>query len=62
MTLTQAGFAVEEVGDGIAALEFLRTRRPDLVMLDVTMPGIDGFTTCARIREMDGRASSVASW
>jgi two-component system response regulator MtrA len=36
--------------DGTAALEVLETIKPDLVILDVMMPGIDGIELCSRIR------------
>lgn len=50
--LEQAGFDVIEARDGEAALAAYEGHRPDLVLLDVRMPRMDGFTVCARIREM----------
>ncbi len=50
-TLTQFGFDVREAADGEAALELLAGPAPDLVLLDVEMPGIDGFEVCQRIRQ-----------
>lgn len=50
--LGQAGFRVEEVDDGLLALSAFDQVHPDLVLLDVMMPAIDGFTTCCQIREM----------
>jgi diguanylate cyclase (GGDEF)-like protein len=50
-TLVQFEFDVIEAQDGEGALELLAGRRPDLVLLDVDMPGIDGFEVCRRIRE-----------
>jgi two-component system alkaline phosphatase synthesis response regulator PhoP len=44
------GYEVEVVGDGIAALEKIRADRPALVLLDVMLPGLDGFTVCERLR------------
>lgn len=49
--LEQEGFSVMEVGSGEAGLEALVDAGPALVLLDVGLPGIDGFTTCQRIRE-----------
>lgn len=46
------GFAVEEAPDGRAALQRLAELHPDLVLLDVVMPGMDGFEVCASIRAM----------
>jgi two-component system, OmpR family, KDP operon response regulator KdpE len=44
------GARVSEAHDGAAALEAVRTLLPDLVVLDVQMPGMDGFETLAAIR------------
>lgn len=43
-------FDVDHVEDGEAALELVRRRPPDLVVLDVMLPGIDGFEVCRRLR------------
>jgi diguanylate cyclase (GGDEF)-like protein/PAS domain S-box-containing protein len=48
--LAPHGLEVVEVEDGAAALEVLRRRVPDLVLLDVRMPGLDGFAVCEEIR------------
>lgn len=48
--LQQAGFAVDCVGDGQAALAHVATSRPDLVVLDIGLPDIDGFEVCRRLR------------
>jgi DNA-binding response OmpR family regulator len=45
------GYQVLVVRDGLGALEQVAERRPDLVVLDVQMPGLDGYTVCQRIRE-----------
>jgi two-component system, OmpR family, alkaline phosphatase synthesis response regulator PhoP len=44
------GYAVEVVGDGESALERARTRSHQLILLDVMLPGQDGFAVCARLR------------
>ena len=46
------GARVMEAHDGPAALEMVRTQLPDLVVLDVQMPGMDGFETLAAIRQV----------
>jgi predicted signal transduction protein with EAL and GGDEF domain len=51
-TLKQIGFIVEEVTDGDQALDFIRKCKPGAVLLDVMMPGIDGFEVCASIRSL----------
>ena len=48
--LSLAGFAVDEIGDGTAALDRLRAERYDLVLLDLMLPGLDGITLCRAIR------------
>jgi diguanylate cyclase (GGDEF)-like protein len=53
-TLRQAGFRVEEAPEGAAALAACRQRRPDLVILDVDMPVMDGFACCAELRRLPG--------
>jgi DNA-binding response OmpR family regulator len=50
--LSHAGFRVEEAADGASGLRSLYAARPDLVVLDVMMPAMDGWTTCQRIREL----------
>jgi CheY-like chemotaxis protein len=49
-TLTQKEFKVLAAEDGESALEILNHIRPDLILLDVMMPGIDGFETCRRLK------------
>jgi len=52
--LERAGFAIEEAGDGAEALRQLEAVRPDLILLDVDMPVMDGFETCQRLRSLEG--------
>ena len=47
------GFEVEATGDGREGLHLATTRRFDLVVLDVMLPGINGFEICEQIRERD---------
>lgn len=49
--LEQAGYTVLEAGDGVTALNVLKNEKVDLVLLDVMMPGMDGFRTLKKIRE-----------
>lgn len=46
------GYRVAEAADGHAGLEAFTSRRPDLVILDVMLPGIDGFEVCRQIRRV----------
>ena len=48
--LEAAGFAVEELPDGDNLAEDFRRLRPDVILLDVMMPGLDGFAACAQLR------------
>ncbi|MET8499491.1 response regulator transcription factor [Streptomyces microflavus] len=48
--LHRAGYAVERAGDGPAALERFAAARPDLVVLDLMLPAMDGFEVCRRMR------------
>ena len=48
--LSPRGFVVHTAESGEEALEWLSTQIPDLVLLDILMPGIDGYETCRRIR------------
>ena len=50
LTLTRAGYDVREAEDGESALESIQDNLPDLILLDVLMPGMDGFEVCRRIR------------
>ena len=53
-TLTKAGFHVIEASDGQKALDAMRGELPDLVLMDVSMPVMDGFTACAELRRLPG--------
>ena len=48
--LRREGFEVRDVSDGPAALAACATFRPDLILLDIVMPGMDGFEVCRRIK------------
>jgi DNA-binding response OmpR family regulator len=50
--LERAGYEVSEASDGRDGLRAVFSDRPDLVLLDVTMPGLDGWGTLDRIREL----------
>lgn len=48
--LDASGYMVLVALDGASALERMQRRRPDVVLLDAMMPGLDGFETCRRIK------------
>jgi CheY-like chemotaxis protein len=55
--LKSLGCAVEVAPDGITGLEMIKAARPDVALVDIGMPGIDGHEVARRIRQMpDGRA------
>ena len=53
------GFAVTEAGDGAAALAQIECDRPDLVVLDLSLPGVGGLDVLRRVREAEGAASPL---
>ena len=58
--LAQGGFdVVGEAGDGAEALDLAHTLQPDLVLLDLTMPGMDGLTVLPRLRSAAPRCEVV---
>ena len=50
--LTQKGYEMLKAGSGQEGLRVLFAQRPDVVLLDVVMPGMDGWQTCSRIRDV----------
>jgi CheY-like chemotaxis protein len=53
--LRDEGYDVVTAGDGKEALARVADRKPDLIVLDVNMPGMDGLDTLARLQESDGK-------
>jgi diguanylate cyclase (GGDEF)-like protein/PAS domain S-box-containing protein len=51
-SLEQAGFEVWEAEDGSKAVQSFTERPPDIVLMDVEMPGMDGFSACAALRRL----------
>jgi DNA-binding response OmpR family regulator len=49
--LAAAGFSVQEASDGAAGLRTARTGRPDLILLDLMLPGMSGFDFCRAVRK-----------
>src|SRR5919106_3628668 len=54
--LSREGFEVETAADGQAALEVFEATRPELIVLDLMLPGIDGLEVLRRIRSRNGAA------
>jgi DNA-binding response OmpR family regulator len=49
--LKKEGYTVEAVGDGLVALKTARKLKPDLIVLDLMLPGMDGFEVCRILRK-----------
>jgi two-component system, OmpR family, KDP operon response regulator KdpE len=58
-SLVASGFSVEEARSGEEALDAVRQHAFDLVLLDINMPGMNGFDTCQRIRALTPQAGIV---
>jgi two-component system alkaline phosphatase synthesis response regulator PhoP len=52
----QAGFVVQLAGDGPTGLTLAHTEQPDLIVLDLNLPGLDGLELCQKIRQSRNRA------
>lgn len=55
--LSQAGMRVSAVKSGQALLDFLRNNTPDLILLDIKMPELDGFATMEKVRAFEAQES-----
>lgn len=53
--LSQEGFSTVMAHDGLKAMQLYEAERPDLIILDLMMPGLDGYEVCRRIRSTDKR-------
>src|SRR6202012_4363477 len=56
--LEKEGFDIIAAGDGPSGMEVIRKHRPDLVVLDLMMPGMDGLAVCQQLRS-DARVGRV---
>ncbi len=56
--LEREGYDVVEAESGEAAIDLLKETLPDLILLDVMMPGIDGWETCTKIKAQ-GKTSNI---
>jgi two-component system response regulator ResD len=57
--LVRAGYDAPTAGDGLEAMRLVDERRPDLVVLDVMLPQLDGLEVLRRLREQDGPPTPV---
>jgi CheY-like chemotaxis protein len=51
MLLRHYGHVVETASDGLEAVKLAERGKPDVILLDVGLPGLDGYEACRRIRE-----------
>ncbi len=51
--LTEKGYTIGIARDGIKTLEFLEAKMPDLILLDIMMPGMDGYEVCQKIKKQN---------
>ena len=58
--LEREGFEVEAATDGLAAVDAARASAPDVIVLDVMLPGLDGIEVCRRIRSISSPRELVA--
>ncbi|MBD2088804.1 response regulator transcription factor [Microcoleus sp. FACHB-1515] len=54
MYLEKEGFACRVCRDGLTAVQMFQEQQPDLIILDLMLPGLDGLEVCARIRQKPG--------
>lgn len=57
--LSDAGFEVVQAADGRAALELIRQQAPDLAIIDISMPAMDGYGVCQEMKRMGTPWSEV---
>ncbi len=57
--LRGAGYSVEHAADGYAAMRCIQAQTWDLVLLDLMLPGTDGFEICRRLREREGHVPVI---
>ncbi|MGZ5433042.1 MAG: ATP-binding response regulator, partial [Thermoanaerobaculia bacterium] len=55
LKLRRLGHEVDAVGDGVAGVQAIVDGRPDLALVDIGLPGLDGYEVAARVRESVGR-------
>ena len=55
ITLEKEGFSCHQCRDGLSALQIFSQQQPDLIVLDLMLPGLDGLEVCARIRQKPGQ-------
>lgn len=57
--LQDYGFDVAEATNGFEAIAAVKAKAPDLILMDISMPGMDGLTAARKIREQSGYATPI---
>jgi CheY-like chemotaxis protein len=57
--LSEQGHQVDVAGDGQAAIQRVRAQRPDVVLMDIGLPGLDGYEVARRLREQEGLTDAL---
>jgi CheY-like chemotaxis protein len=55
------GYDVESAADGPTAIELTRAKRPDVALVDIGLPGIDGYEVARRIRSLGGQQPALVA-
>lgn len=58
LLLGKAGYMVESANNGLAAIKQYANFKPDVILLDIMMPKLDGYETAKQIREMDEKSET----
>lgn len=56
--LTRLGYEITSAGDGLEAVESFKTSAPDVILLDLMMPRLDGLATCQQIRAIEKKTGA----
>ncbi len=57
--LCEAGYTTTETGLGLEAVDLVRREKPDLVVLEVNLPGLSGYEVCRRVRDEQGSTPMI---
>jgi len=58
LLLNKAGYKVESANNGLTAIQQYTNFKPDVILLDIMMPGLDGYETAKQIRKLDNKSET----